>query len=214
MQGSDREIQHLLYDSRRVQHPESSLFFALETAHSNGHRYVAEAYKKGVRAFVVSEDVSLEDAVVIRVDDTLAALQQLAAHHRSRFAIPVIGITGSNGKTVVKEWLAHLLEDDFSLVRSPKSFNSQIGVPLSVWEMGIQHTLGIFEAGISTVGEMERLQKVIQPTIGILSNIGEAHNEGFASKEEKLREKLLLFKGAEVVIGEKKVGTSIGPTSI
>ncbi|RYZ56549.1 MAG: bifunctional UDP-N-acetylmuramoyl-tripeptide:D-alanyl-D-alanine ligase/alanine racemase, partial [Chitinophagaceae bacterium] len=203
-QGDEREIRHLLFDSRRVQHPVSSLFFALKTAHSNGHRYLAEAYKKGVRAFVVSEEVALEEATVIQVEDTLAALQQLAAHHRSQFAIPVVGITGSNGKTVVKEWLAHLLEEEDSLVRSPKSFNSQIGVPLSVWEMGPQHTLGIFEAGISTRGEMERLQKIIQPTIGILTNIGDAHNEGFKGREEKLQEKLLLFRDAKIVIGEKK----------
>ncbi|HEY1021452.1 MAG TPA: Mur ligase family protein, partial [Flavisolibacter sp.] len=204
MQAGEREIRHLLYDSRRIQHPETSLFFAIKTAHNDGHRYLAEAYQKGVRAFVVSEEVALEDAAVIRVDDTLAALQKLAAWHRSQFSIPVIGITGSNGKTVVKEWLAQLLEEDFSIVRSPKSFNSQLGVPLSVWEMGPQHTLGIFEAGISTVGEMEKLQQVIQPTIGILTNIGEAHNEGFASQEEKLQEKLLLFKDAKIVIGEKK----------
>lgn len=204
VQGGEGEIRHLLYDSRRIQHPETSLFFAIKTAHNDGHRYLAKAYQKGVRAFVVSEEVALEDAVVIRVDDTLAALQALAAWHRSQFNIPVIGITGSNGKTVVKEWLAQLLEEDFSIVRSPKSFNSQLGVPLSVWEMGPQHTLGIFEAGISTVGEMENLQAVIQPTIGILTNIGEAHNEGFASQEEKLQEKLLLFKKAEIIIGEKK----------
>ena len=203
-QGDEREIRHLLFDSRRVQHPASSLFFALKTAHSNGHRYLAEAYKKGVRAFVVSEDVAPEGATVIQVEDTLAALQQLAAFHRSQFAFPVVGITGSNGKTVVKEWLAQLLEEDYSLVRSPKSFNSQIGVPLSVWEMGPQHTLGIFEAGISTRGEMQHLQTIIQPTIGLLTNIGDAHSEGFTSKEEKLQEKLLLFRDAQIVIGEKK----------
>ncbi|RYZ59859.1 MAG: UDP-N-acetylmuramoyl-tripeptide--D-alanyl-D-alanine ligase, partial [Chitinophagaceae bacterium] len=203
-QGDEREIRHLLFDSRRVQHPASSLFFALKTAHSNGHRYLAEACRKGVRAFVVSEDVALEGATVIQVEDTLAALQQLAAYHRSQFAFPVVGITGSNGKTVVKEWLAQLLEEDYSLVRSPKSFNSQIGVPLSVWEMGPQHTLGIFEAGISTRGEMERLQKIIQPTIGLLTNIGDAHSEGFGSRGEKLQEKLILFRAAQIVIGEKK----------
>ncbi|MBB1285423.1 bifunctional UDP-N-acetylmuramoyl-tripeptide:D-alanyl-D-alanine ligase/alanine racemase [Flavisolibacter sp. BT320] len=204
VQGGEWEIRHLLYDSRRIQHPETSLFFAIKTAHNDGHRYLSEAYQKGIRAFVVSEEVALEDAVVIRVDDTLAALQALAAWHRSQFSIPVIGITGSNGKTVVKEWLTQMLEEDFSIVRSPKSFNSQLGVPLSVWELGPQHTLGIFEAGISTVGEMENLQKIIQPTIGILTNIGEAHNEGFVSLEEKLQEKLLLFKDAEIVIGEQK----------
>lgn len=202
--GGEREIRHLLHDSRRIQHPETSLFFAIKTAYNDGHRYLAEAYQKGVRAFVVSEEVALEEAAVIRVVDTLEALQKLAAWHRSQVNIPVIGITGSNGKTVVKEWLAQLLEEDFSIVRSPKSFNSQLGVPLSVWEMGPQYSLGIFEAGISTVGEMEKLQNVIQPTIGILTNFGEAHNEGFASREEKLQEKLLLFKNAAIVIGEKR----------
>lgn len=204
VQGGDREIRHLLYDSRRIQHPETSLFFAIKTAHNDGHRYLSEACQKGVRAFVVSEAVVLEDAVVIQVEDTLAALQKLAAWHRSQFSIPVIGITGSNGKTIVKEWLAQLLEEEFAIIRSPKSFNSQLGVPLSIWEMGPQHTLGIFEAGISTVGEMKKLQQVIQPTIGILTNIGEAHNEGFASPEEKLHEKLLLFQEAAIIIGEKK----------
>jgi alanine racemase len=201
--GGEADITHLLYDSRRVQQPGSSLFFAIRTANSNGHNFVAEAYEKGVRAFVVSEDMILEEAIVIKVKDTLAALQKLAAFHRSQFHLPIIGITGSNGKTMVKEWLFQLLEDDYSIVRSPKSFNSQIGVPLSVWELGPQHTLGIFEAGISQPGEMEKLQPMIQPTIGVLTNLGEAHSEGFASDEEKLGEKLKLFSDAGVVIGPK-----------
>lgn len=201
--GGERQIDHLLYDSRRVQQPATSLFFAIKTAHNDGHKYIAEAYEKGVRAFVVSEEVTLEDAVIIRVDDTLAALQKLAAHHRSQFHLPVIGITGSNGKTIVKEWLFQLLEDEYSIVRSPKSFNSQLGVPLSVWELGPQHTLGIFEAGISQPGEMEKLRQIIQPTIGVITNLGEAHSEGFASDEEKLREKLKLFSNTGIVIGPK-----------
>ena len=126
----------------------------------------------------------------VLVADTLKALQQLAIHHRSKFAIPVIGITGSNGKTIVKEWLYQLLHEDYHIVRSPKSYNSQIGVPLSVWQMDEQHTLGIFEAGISQPGEMEKLERIIQPTMGILTNIGEAHNEGFTDKGQKLAEKL------------------------
>lgn len=203
LQGGSREIAHLLHDSRRIQQPLTSLFFALKTGHNNGHRYIAEAYEKGVRAFVVSEKVQLDDATIIEVEDTLTALQDLVAYHRSQFHLPVIGVTGSNGKTIVKEWLYQLLEDEYTIVRSPKSFNSQIGVPLSVWEIASHHNLGIFEAGISTTGEMSRLEKIIQPAIGVLTNIGEAHAEGFSSKEEKLQEKLQLFKKANVVIGEK-----------
>ncbi len=195
-------LTDLIYDSRRIQHPAASLFFAIITANSDGHQFINDAYKKGVRTFVVSKEVVIEDAAVIVVSDTLTALQSLAAYHRKQFGLPVIGITGSNGKTIVKEWLNALLEADYRIVRSPKSFNSQIGVPVSVWEINAQHTLGIFEAGISQRGEMEKLEKVIQPTIGVLTNIGEAHSEGFASSEAKLSEKLKLFTGAEIVIGE------------
>ena len=166
LSNGDVAIQHLVYDSRRLQHPETSLFFALKTPHADGHKFIRDAYKKGVRAFVVSERMVLNDAAIILVDDSLEALQKLAAWHRKQFHLPVIGITGSNGKTVVKEWLNALLIDDYRIVRSPKSFNSQIGVPLSVWEMAEQHELAIFEAGISKPGEMEKLQKIIQPTIG------------------------------------------------
>ena len=129
------------------------------------------------------------DANFLMVDDTLKALQILASHHRKQFNYPVIGITGSNGKTIVKEWLNQLLQNDFNIVRSPRSYNSQVGVPLSVWQMKATNTLGIFEAGISTVDEMENLQKIIQPTIGILTNIGVAHNDGFENNTQKLQEK-------------------------
>lgn len=205
LRGGEREITHLLYDSRKIQQPGSSLFFAIKTAHNDGHRFIGDAYKKGVRAFVVSEPVLLDDAVVIQVEDSLQALQTLAAYHRSQFHLPVMGITGSNGKTIVKEWLNQLLEGEETIVRSPKSFNSQIGVPLSVWEIGPQHTLGLFEAGISQPGEMAPLEQIIQPTIGVLTTLGEAHSEGFASEEEKLAEKLKLFTHCEVVIGPKKL---------
>jgi alanine racemase len=131
------------------------------------------------------------------------ALQQLTAYHRSQLDIPVIGITGSNGKTIVKEWLYQLLHEDFNIVRSPKSYNSQVGVPLSVWQINEQHTLAIFEAGISQPAEMEKLQKIIQPTIGILTNIGEAHGEGFKNQEQKLQEKLRLFKSSDIVIARE-----------
>lgn len=202
-------VTQLVYDSRRIQHPPSSLFFALHTAHADGHRYLGDAYKKGVRAFVVSQPVALHGASVILVKDALTALQSLAAWHRSRFRFPVVGITGSNGKTVVKEWLNALLEPDFQIVRSPKSFNSQIGVPLSVWGVEDQHSLGLFEAGVSQPGEMEKLEPIIRPTIGVLTNLGEAHSEGFASKEEKLQEKLKLFVRAEVLIGEAGLLSSL-----
>ena len=207
-QSSDDAIEHLIYDSRRIQQPSTSLFFALKTIHNDGHKYITDAYKKGIRNFIVSEQVDLKqvaEANIIFVKDTLSALQKIAAFHRSHFRFPVIGITGSNGKTIVKEWLYQLLQDDFEIVRSPKSFNSQIGVPLSVWQMNRQHTLGIFEAGISTVGEMQHLEQIIRPTIGLLTNIGEAHDAGFGSQQQKLLEKAGLFQDAEVLIGEKEL---------
>lgn len=204
--SSDDVIENLVYDSRQILQPSSSLFFAIKTEHNNGHKYLASAYKKGIRNFVVSEqpDKKPDDCNIILVGDTLNALQQLASFHREHFSFPVIGITGSNGKTIVKEWLNHLLQEEYSIVRSPKSFNSQIGVPLSVWQMNAQHTLAIFEAGISNSGEMERLEEIIQPTIGVLTNIGEAHSEGFLDNTHKLAEKLLLFKHCPVLIARNK----------
>lgn len=205
-QHNDDRIENLVYDSRRILQPSSSLFFALKTKHNDGHKYLAGAYKKGIRNFIVSSQPAqqLEKSNVILVEDTLTALQELASFHRQHFSFPVIGITGSNGKTIVKEWLNHLLEEDYTIVRSPKSFNSQIGVPLSVWQMNEQHTLGIFEAGISSPGEMEQLEKMIQPTVGVLTNIGEAHSEGFLDNTHKLAEKLLLFKNCPVLIARNK----------
>ena len=203
-EAASTPISHLVYDSRAIPFPPSSLFFALRTAHQDGHKYIPDAYHKGVRCFVVDHAIpfnELPDATILHVPDTLRALQQLARYHREQFSIPVIGITGSNGKTVVKEWLYQLLHEDHSIVRSPKSFNSQIGVPLSVWQVDTQHTLGIFEAGISQPGEMEHLASVIQPTIGIITNLGEAHDEGFLSPGHKLQEKLKLFDTASLVIG-------------
>jgi len=200
------EIENLLLDSRKVYSPSSSLFFALRGPRRDGHQFIGELYKKGVRAFVVSEEqdaASHPSANFIYVSDTMNALQQLAIYHRGRFTIPVIGITGSNGKTIVKEWLYQLLHEDFHIVRSPKSYNSQIGVPLSAWQMDEHHTLAIFEAGISQPGEMEKLEKIIHPTIGILTNIGEAHNEGFADKSQKLSEKLKLFRNCQVLVGRE-----------
>lgn len=195
----DATISYLVLDSRKTYSPATSLFFALKGERRDGHQFIEEAYKKGIRNFVVNYKPSYSnfpDANFVIVKDTLAALQQLASYHRSQFAIPVIGITGSNGKTVVKEWLYQLLHPDYNIVRSPKSYNSQIGVPLSVWQMNEQHQLAIFEAGISRVGEMEKLENIIRPTIGVLTNIGEAHSEGFVSLEQKEGEKRILFKNA------------------
>jgi len=195
----DSVIENLLLDSRKVFAPASSLFFALKGPRRDGHQFIADLFKRGVMNFVVDRQMEIRDypeANFLKVHDSLEALQLLAAHHRRQFSIPVIGITGSNGKTIVKEWLYQLLHQDYTIVRSPKSYNSQIGVPLSVWQMNKQHTLAIFEAGISRPGEMEKLQKIIQPTIGVLTNIGEAHSEGFSSLQEKETEKRKLFKNA------------------
>lgn len=196
-------IEQLLTDSRRLIFPRTSLFFALRGPRRDGHTFIDYLYHKGVRNYVVSEQPDLSrypDANFLLVSDALEALQLLAAYHRSRFNIPVIGITGSNGKTIVKEWLNQVLDQQFAIIRSPKSYNSQIGVPLSVWPMNESHELAIFEAGISKKGEMEKLEKIIRPTIGILTNIGEAHSEGFASMQEKLREKLRLFDNVSTLI--------------
>ena len=200
------DITQLVYDSRSISVPQQSLFFALVSSHRDGHMFLQDAYDKGVRVFIISETLNhnWSDASVIMVSDTLQALQQIAAYHRKLFDLPVIGITGSNGKTIVKEWLYQMLENDYKIVRSPKSYNSQIGVPLSVWQINKEHTLGLFEAGISRVGEMESLAQIIQPTVGVLTNIGTAHDEGFTSHEQKLLEKGKLFGQAEVVIGPYK----------
>ena len=201
--GGHGRVEHLLIDSRRIIHPATALFFALKTARRDGHDFINEAYNKGVRHFIVQQPIDVKAipaANVLLVDDTLKALQQLVAHHRRQFSIPVIGITGSNGKTIVKEWLQQLLSDHYNIIRSPKSYNSQVGVPLSVWQLQPQHTLAIFEAGISQSGEMTALQQIIQPTIGILTNISEAHADGFVDAQEKLSEKQKLFAGAEAVI--------------
>jgi len=201
---ADAEINWLLTDSRTLSFPAESLFFAIQTQRNDGHNYIAELYQQNLRYFVVSElrpeFEALENAVFLKVENTLMALQQLVAVHRQSFSIPVIGITGSNGKTVVKEWLYQLLHADFSIVRSPRSYNSQIGVPLSVWALNENTQLGIFEAGISEPYEMKKLQPIINPTIGIFTNLGDAHQENFHSLKQKCEEKLKLFKQAEVLI--------------
>ncbi len=196
-------VEQLLIDSRKLSFPPTSLFFALEGPRRNGHLFIEDLYRKGVRNFVVHQETdpkSIPGSNIITVSDTLMALQALAAHHRKQFSIPVIGITGSNGKTIVKEWLNQLLHHKYNIVRSPKSYNSQIGVPLSVWQINEKHNLGVFEAGISRPGEMEKLETIIQPEIGILTNIGEAHSEGFESPLEKAIEKIKLFRNAKKII--------------
>lgn len=201
---NDCMIDRLLIDSRMLSFPESTLFFALKTQTNDGHKYINELYRLGVRNFVVTHEVPetrmMPDANFLVVKDVLSAMQVLAAHHRKQFQIPVIGITGSNGKTVVKELLYQLLHAEFNIVRSPRSYNSQIGVPLSVWQMNDKHTLGVFEAGISQPDEMERLERIIRPSIGIITNIGEAHQENFASSMQKCLEKLSLFKDCDIII--------------
>ncbi len=215
---NDIEIKYLLTDSRESHSPEeyaATLFFALKTEKNDGAKYIPELYAKGVRAFVVvSCTIEVEtllnsvstgggyQATVLFVDSPLQALQNLAAHKRSLYTCPVIGITGSNGKTVVKEWLYQLLKNDYKITRSPRSYNSQIGVPLSVWQMNEETELAIFEAGISEVGEMEKLERIIRPTIGVVTYIGEEHGENFASLEQKRAEKMRLFTHAEKVIEE------------
>lgn len=197
-------VNQLLTDSRDLTYPLETLFFAITTATGDGHRYISSLHDKGVRNFVVThipEDAAgFTDSNFIIVDDVLDALQAVAAHHREQFDAPVIAITGSRGKTIVKEWLNQLLRHDYTIVRSPRSYNSQIGVPLSVWQLDEDADLAIFEAGISRHGEMARLQKIIRPTIGIFTNIGPAHSDGFSSVEEKVAEKASLLRDCECVI--------------
>jgi Alr-MurF fusion protein len=202
-QTGNAEIEHILLDSRKLLIPETSLFIPLVSERRNAHQYIEEMYQKGVSNFVVSEPMSTAQfpkANIILVKNSLQALHTLVAYHRHQFQIPVIGITGSNGKTIVKEWLFQLLEKDYNIVRSPKSYNSQIGVPLSVWQMKPENQMAIFEAGISQPGEMVNLEKIIRPTIGIFTNIGEAHNEGFLNIRQKVNEKLILFMKSDVLI--------------
>ena len=225
--GKDLVIRDLVIDSRHLLEPEESMFVALVSARNDGHRYIEDLSKRGVKCFLVSslpEEVqdskfkvqgeeiegstssnehltlNTEQPTFILVPDTLVALQKLAAFHRREFDYPVVAVTGSNGKTIVKEWLYQLLSPDYKVIRSPKSYNSQIGVPLSVWNMGAQYDLAIIEAGISQPGEMEKLEEIIYPTIGIFTMIGPAHDESFQNNEEKVAEKLKLFRNSEALI--------------
>ena len=199
------DVAFILTDSRSLCFPEETLFFALQTNRNDGHKYIPELYQRGVRNFVVT-DVPTDraetypDANFLKVSNTLKALQRLAERHRDEFDIPVVGITGSNGKTMVKEWLYQLLSPEMFVTRSPRSYNSQIGVPLSVWLMDEHTQVGVFEAGISKPGEMAALRAIIRPTIAVLTNLGTAHQENFSSMEAKCREKLVLFHDARTVV--------------
>lgn len=198
-------ISFLLTDSRSLCFPEETLFFALRSDRNDGHHYIPELYRRGVRNFVVENvpdnfSTLYKHANFLKVSNTLVALQQLTTHHRKAFDIPVVGITGSNGKTMVKEWLSQLLSYDRNVTRSPKSYNSQIGVPLSVWLLNESSQIGLIEAGISKVGEMQALHDIILPTVGVLTSLGAAHQENFSSLEEKCNEKLLLFKGTQALV--------------
>jgi alanine racemase len=197
-------IKNLLIDSRKLSNAETSLFFAIKGERHDGHTYITDLYEKGVRNFVVStlppNTEEFTNTTFFLVTNTLLALQELCAFHREQFKIPVIGITGSNGKTIVKEWLYQLMREDKNIVRSPKSFNSQVGVPLSVWQITEENNLGIFEAGISKPNEMSLLETIIQPNIGLITNIGQAHDENFENQKQKVDKKLKLFIHSEVLI--------------
>lgn len=199
----DRSVDDLILDSRKAIVSDGSVFFAIQGKHHNGHAYIDALYKNGIRQFVVEDAINIDkfiDANFIHVTSAIDALQKIAAYHRSKFSIPVVGITGSNGKTIVKEWLYQLLSKQETVVKNPGSYNSQIGVPLSVWQLQPYHTFGIFEAGISQPGEMEKLAAIIKPTLGIFTNIGTAHDENFSSVEQKIEEKIKLFRDASMVI--------------
>ena len=202
---TDANIGWILTDSRSLCFPEETLFFALKTDRNDGHRYIGDLYRRGVRNFVVEAvpDNAAADypqSNFLKVTSSLEALQRLAERHRDAFDIPVVGITGSNGKTMVKEWLYQLLSPQMVVTRSPKSYNSQIGVPLSVWLLNENTQVGLFEAGISLPGEMQALSDIIQPTVGVLTSLGAAHQENFRSMEEKCMEKMQLFHDAHVIV--------------
>ncbi|HZW64904.1 MAG TPA: Mur ligase family protein, partial [Hanamia sp.] len=200
-------LSYVSLDSRKISYPSETAFFAVKSKSGDANLFLENVFQKGVRNLVTDNEsidpAKFPDANILLVNNTVSALQRLAAFHRSQFSkqnLTVIGLTGSNGKTIVKEWLNQLLEKDFSIVRSPKSFNSQIGVPLSVLHTSAQNDLAIFEAGISQPGEMRNLEAIIKPQIGIFTNIGNAHNEGFKNIRQKIREKLLLFKDAACMV--------------
>ncbi len=202
---SESNVRWILTDSRSLCFPEETLFFAIRSGRNDGHKYIADLYRRGVRNFVVEElpqnwNEEYPESNFLKVPFALEALQRLAERHRDEFNIPVVGITGSNGKTVVKEWLYQLLSPSMAVTRSPRSYNSQIGVPLSVWLLNEQSEVGVFEAGISQPGEMDALRDIIQPTVGVLTNLGAAHQENFKSMEDKCHEKLKLFHDSKAIV--------------
>jgi len=203
--NADILIDHISIDSRSLQNGSQTLFFALAGVNNDAHLFIPDLIENGVQNFVVQyiPEGFAEKANFLVVENTLFALQEFAAYYRNLFHFPVIGVTGSNGKTIVKEWLNFLLSPDYNIIRSPKSYNSQVGVPLSVIAINEKHNLGIFEAGISTVNEMAKLEKIIKPNIGVLTNIGSAHDEGFLNLVQKIDEKLLLFKDCTIIIYQK-----------
>lgn len=219
LRDKNAEVSYLLTDSRSLTYPSETLFFAIATQSDDGHRYVKHLYNKGVRNFVIEYsgniDISaMREANFLRVSNTLDAIQAIATYHRRRFQIPIIGITGSRGKTTVKEWLYQLLKEDYHIVRSPRSYNSQIGVPLSLWDIDDNTSLAIIEAGISKTGEMARLQAMIRPTIGVITNIGSEHNDGFASMQEKVEEKAKILTSCESIVycaDDELVASTIEP---
>lgn len=200
----DCNISSIIFDSRMIIPSFDCLFFALKTSNNDGHKYISDIYQKGVRNFVVNKDFKdfdkYIDANFIIVEDTTKSLQYLSAYHRKQFDIPVFAITGSNGKTIVKEWLFYFLNKDYKTLKSPKSYNSQLGVPLSVWELSNVYEVAVFEAGISKFGEMSKLEKILKPSIGLITNIGDAHQENFIDLKTKAYEKIELFKDSELVI--------------
>ena len=219
LRDKNADVSYLLTDSRSLTYPSETLFFAIATQSDDGHRYVKHLYNKGVRNFVIEYsgniDISaMREANFLRVSNSLDAIQAIATYHRRRFQIPIIGITGSRGKTTVKEWLYQLLKEDYHIVRSPRSYNSQIGVPLSLWDIDDNTSLAIIEAGISKTGEMARLQAMIRPTIGVITNIGSEHNDGFASMQEKVEEKAKILTSCESIVycaDDELVASTIEP---
>jgi Alr-MurF fusion protein len=201
--GNDISIQYLLIDSRKIHQTENVLFFAISGERHDGHQYIEKLIQKGIKNFVIDKDIDQNlflKANFIKVDNVLDSLQKLAQFHRLQHQIPIVGITGSNGKTIIKEWIYQLLKDHYHIVRNPKSYNSQVGVPLSVWQINKTHQLGLFEAGISTYHEMEKLEAIIKPTIGIFSTIGFAHLENFNQQSDIVEEKIKLFKNSQIII--------------
>lgn len=204
---TNSEVSNILIDSRNIISAPGTLFFAIRGQRHDGHHFIDDLYNRGIQNFVVEflpkNQFSFPKANFLIVKNTLEALQNLAAYHRKKFSYPVIGVTGSNGKTIVKEWIYHILQGKKQVIRNPKSYNSQVGVPLSVWLMDEMYDMALFEAGISLPGEMERLQKIIQPNIGLITNIGEPHQENFADYEQKALEKLKLFSGSDIIVYSK-----------